>query len=169
MKRLFRRHAGSAGKFGGVDLTNDVGKFCPRSESLNVPLVPRPPADRDFGLRTGGHEFSTDARDRLVRVLVQWRFRVLNIRDCVIEEPRKGSHQAAFPLPLFAKKKHIMTGDQGDVDLGNDRILVAHNSRKERRALCQCSQKIVAYFLFDRLRDPATASQLFKIFRSASI
>jgi len=63
-------------------------------------------------------------------------------------------------LALFAEEQHVVAGDQRDVDLGNDRFLIAHNARKKFLAAREGGQKIVPQFLLDRFRGPAAVREI---------
>ena len=70
------------------------------------------------------------------------------------------AHQPALGLALLAEKEHVVAGEQGEVDLGNDGVLVADDAGKELLAGLQHSQEVIANLLFDRLRYPTARPQI---------
>ncbi len=65
------------------------------------------------------------------------------------------------------QEQHVMSRDLSDVDLRDDGARVAEHAGEEIVAGREGSQKVVAYLLLDRLRDPAAVAQLLKV-RGAS-
>jgi hypothetical protein len=83
----------------------------------------------------------------------------VEIRNLFIEEADEQTHQPALGLSLFAQEEQIMPGDQADVDLRNDRVVVADDPREELFAAAQHAQEVVVDFAFDRFRFPAALAQ----------
>ena len=69
------------------------------------------------------------------------------IGDCVVEEADERAHQAALGLALFAEKEHVVAGDQGEVDLGQDGIFVADDAGEEVFAGLQHAEEVGAELL----------------------
>ena len=55
----------------------------------------------------------------------------VEVGDLLVEEPDQQPHQAALGLSLLAQKQHVVLGDQADVDLGDDRVVVADDAGKQ--------------------------------------
>ena len=158
VQRRFRRHADSADELRRVNLTDDVGELRAGREPLDVALGSRPPRDRHFIRRTRRDQFAADARDRPIRIVVQRSFGMRDVRNLVVEKPSERAHQPAFALSLLAEKEHVVTGNERDVDLGYDGVLVADDAGKQFFAVRQHPQKVVAKFLLDGFGNPAAGS-----------
>jgi hypothetical protein len=89
----------------------------------------------------------------------------VEVRHFLVEKPHERPHQAAFALPLFAEKEHVVTGEQGEVRLGNDRAVVADDPRKQLLAAGQRREKVVVDFAFDGFRPPAALAKLAEVGR----
>ena len=158
VQSLFRRHADSTDELRRVNLADDVGELRAGRESLDVAFGSRPPRDRDFARRDACHEFAADARDRPIRIVVQRSFGMRDVWDLVVEKSNERPHQPAFALSLLAEKEHVVTGNERDVDLGYDGVLVADDAGKQFFAVRQHPQKVVAKFLLDGFGNPAAGS-----------
>ena len=71
------------------------------------------------------------------------------VGDFGVEEPHQPAHQATFRLPFFAQVQHVVTGQQGDVDLGNDRVVVADDARVKFISGNQLAEEIFLDLLLD--------------------
>ena len=84
----------------------------------------------------------------------------VQVGHLVVQEPRQQPHQPALGLPLLAQEQHVVLGDQGQVDLGDDRVLIADDAREQLVAPGQGRHEIVVNLLLDRLGTPAAGTQL---------
>jgi len=64
-------------------------------------------------------------------------------------------HQPALGLPLLAEKEHVVAGEQGDVDLGDHRVVVADDPGKEFLARLEHPQEVGLHLVSDRLALPS--------------
>ena len=67
----------------------------------------------------------------LVRILVDRRAGNVEIGNRLVEEADERAHQPALGLALFAEEEQVVAGDQGEVDLGDDGVVVADDAGKE--------------------------------------
>ena len=156
VQSLFRRHAHTSDELRRIDLADDVGKLRPGGEPFDISLGAWPPADRDFARRDRSDELTTDSCNRMIRIIVQRCVGMLDVWDLVVKESRERPHQAALPLSLLTEKEHVVSGDEGDIDFGNDRVFIADDAREKFLARGECSQEVVSNFLLNRFRNPAT-------------
>ena len=96
---------------------------------------------------------------------MQRGFGHVDIRNFRIEKPHQQPHQPALGLPLFAEKQHVVPGDQGDVDLGNDRAVVADDAGKQLVAVAEHAEKIVVNFAFDGFGNPTAGPKVAQVGR----
>ena len=73
---------------------------------------------------------------------------------------RHQPHQPALGLALFAEEQHVVLREDGDVELGNHRVVVADDARIELLAGLQLGEEVVVNFLLDGFRLPAAGAQL---------
>ncbi len=53
-------------------------------------------------------------------------------RNVLVQKADQASHEPTFRLSFFSEKQHVMPSKQSDIDLGDDRIVVADNAWKKR-------------------------------------
>ena len=160
VQRLLGRHAHAAGELGRVDLADDVGELGARREPLGIAVLALPPGDRDVVLGVVGDEPLAGRRDRLQRIFVDGDAGNVEIRHFVVEKPHERPHQAALALAFFAEEEHVVAGEQGEVDFGDDRAVVADDAGKQLVAAGQRGEEVVVDFAFDGFRLPAALAQL---------
>jgi len=160
VKGLLARHARAAGELGRIDLADDVGELRSGGQPLGVAFLSRPPGDRHLGGIALGHDLLADASDWFEGVVVEGNRRVVEVRHEFVEEPHELPHQPALGLPLLAEEEHVVPGDQGDVDLGNHRVVVADDSGKEFVAILQHAEEVAADLLLDTAALPAARPQV---------
>ena len=66
-----------------------------------------------------------------IGIVVQRRLGQVDVGNLVVEKPHQRAHQPALGLPLLAQKQHVVLGDQRQVDLGNDRVVVADDAGEQ--------------------------------------
>ena len=54
----------------------------------------------------------------------------VEIGERLVQEGDERAHEPALGLPLFAQEEKVVSGDQSEVDLWNDRVVVADDSGK---------------------------------------
>ena len=157
---LLGRHARAAGQPGRVDLADHVGKLGARRQPLRVALVPRPPRDGDVLLGGSLDQLPAGAGDRVKGVFVNRTPWQVEIGDLFVQEADQEPHQPAFGLPLLAQEEQIVPGDQAEVDLRDDGVVVSDDAGEEFLAPAEHPDEIVVDFAFDRPGDPAAGAQL---------
>ena len=162
VKRLLARHTRAPREFRRIDLADDVGELRSRGEPFGVPLAAGPPGDRHIGRIPRGHEPPAGRRDRMEGVVMQRDRGIVEVRQVLVEKPHELPHQPALGLPLLAEEEHVVPGDQGDVDLGNHRVVVADDSGKEFVAILQHAEKVAADLILDTAALPAARPQVRK-------
>ena len=88
---------------------------------------------------------------------------MVEIGNLVVEEANQRAHQPALGLALLAEEEHVVAGEEGDVDLGNDGVVVADDAGEQFFAGRQQAKEVVADLLLDRLGCPAAVAQLSEI------
>ena len=89
-----------------------------------------------------GDESLAGRGDRLIRDPRGRAAGDVEVRDLVVEEADERPHQPALGLALFAEEEHVVPGEQGDVDLGDDGVLVADDAGKQLFAALQLARKL---------------------------
>ena len=64
------------------------------------------------------------------------------IGNRLVEEADQRPHQPALGLALLAEKQHVVPGEQGEVDLGDDGVFVADDAGKQLLAGCSMRRKL---------------------------
>jgi hypothetical protein len=82
------------------------------------------------------------------------------MRDGIVEKADQRAHQPALGLPFFTEKEQVVPGEDGEVDFGKDRILIADDAGEEILAGLQHSQEIITNLLLDGFRYPSARPQL---------
>ena len=167
VQRLLGRHADAAGQLGRVDLADDVGELGARAPAVRRSAARA--ATRRSGTSSSGSSATSRlpaAGDRPIRILVDRQRRVVDVGNLVVEEADQRAHQPALGLALFAEEEQVVAGDQGEVDLGDDRVVVADDAGEQLVAALQHAQKVVANLLLDRFGNPAAVAQFFQVGRS---
>ena len=80
----------------------------------------------------------------LIRIFVDGAAGDVEIGNLVVEEADERAHQPALGLALFAEKEHVVPGEQGEVDFGDDGVLVADDAGEERPRRSGVAQEVVA-------------------------
>ena len=155
VKGLLARHARAAGELGRVDLADDVGELRARREPLGIAFLAGPPGDRDVAGIARRYELLSDASDRLEGIVVKRDRRVVEVGHVFVEEPHELPHEAALRLALLTEEQHVVPGEEGHVDLGDDGVVVAHDPRKELVARREHAEEVLAHFLLDGAALPA--------------
>jgi len=96
--------------------------------------------------------------DRLVGVLAE--LGAGDHRRPLVEQPDQRAQQAGLALAALAEQDHVVPGDQGALELGDDGVLEAVQPRPRVAALAQRVEEVVAHLLAQRLLDMAGGAQL---------
>ena len=161
-------HARPPRELGRVDLTDDISELCAGRQSLRVTLLARPPRDGDLVLGSGRDTFPAGLGDRVIWILMNRTSRNVEVWQILIEESNQRAHEATLGLPLFAKKEHVVFGDEAVVDLRDDRVVKPDNPGKQFVTCAQGGDEVVTQFVLDRLGLPSTCAEFFERRWSAS-
>jgi hypothetical protein len=88
--------------------------------------------------------------------------RVVDVGNFFVQKGHHQPHQPALGLPLFAEEQQVVLRQDGDIQLGDDRVVVADDAGIKFLAGLQLGQKIVVNLLFDAFGLPAAIAQLGK-------
>jgi len=102
------------------------------------------------------------------RIFVKRRIRNIQKRNVLVQKPNHPAHHPALALAFLTQEQHVVVGQQRNVDLRDDGVLISHDAGIKIFAGCQHANKIVLNFLFDRFGFPPAVDQFFEI-RGASL
>ncbi len=162
---LLGRHAHAAGQLRRIDLADHVGELRPRRQPLGIAKLPRPPGHRHLRRRTLRHQPLARLRDRVIGVFVHRAAGNVQIGNLLIEKPGQQPHQPALALTLGAEKEQVVAGDQAQVDLRDDRLVVADDAGEEFLAGGEHAHEVVVDLPLDRLGLPAALAKFFEVGR----
>ena len=91
------------------------------------------------------------------------KVRVIKVGNGFIQKTNKGPHHAAFGLPFFSQKNHVMPGKDGQGDLGENRVFIPDNSRKQVHPFGKHPGKVGPKLLFDGPRLITGGNEVAKI------
>ena len=157
---LLGGHARSSGELRRIDLTDDVGELRAGGKPLGVAFRAVPPADRHVVLRAAGNQRPPGRRDGFEGIVVEGNGGIIEVGDPLVKKPAEQPHHAALRLPLFTQKEHVMTGDEGDVDLGDDGVVIADDAGEEFPAVGEGPEKVLPHFLLHRPTPPTGGAQI---------
>ena len=148
----------SLGHLDRIDLADEVGDGdVGRGQLLAVAAVAGDPHDRGGVALVGGALAArlADGRQRIVVDLAagQGGQRLVEQADQHAGHPRLG-------LAPLAEEDQVLTAEDGVLDLGDDRVVVADDAGQECLAAPQARDEIVTQLLLDRLALPAAVSEL---------
>ena len=83
--------------------------------------------------------------------------------NLLVEEADERPHQPALGLPLLAEEEHVVPGEQREVDLGDDGVVVADDAGKQLLAAGQGGEEVVVDFVLDGFRLPAALAKLAEV------
>jgi hypothetical protein len=157
---VFDAHAYAGSQLRWVDFADDVGELGSGRKPLGVALFTRPPSNCDLVSRHAVHQLPAALRDRAERVVVNWNLRIINVRDLFVEKRRHQTHQPTLGLSLLAEEKHVVLGENRDVEFWDDRVVVADDAGVEIFAGLELGDEVVVDFLLNRFGAPTAGSQL---------
>src|SRR5882672_10855327 len=99
-----------------------------------------------------GQELAPELRDRRERVVVHFAPR--ENRNLFVEQRDELAQDAALRLPAQAQQDEVVARQYGVHELRNDGLLVAHDTREQRRAVLEQADQILAQLVFDGAVDP---------------
>ncbi len=141
-----------------VDLADEVGDRRVRGgQLLAVPVVPVHPVQRRV-VALLGHEVACVPGHRVVRVVVD--LRAGDHRHPLVQQVRQAADEARLGLPPLAEEDHVVAGQQGVLQLRQDRVLVAQHRREQRLPRPDPGHGVAPHLLLDRDRLPADLPQL---------
>ena len=132
-----------------VDLADEVGdRHVGRRELFLVAFVAADPGDRRC-VSLDGQAITRLTRDRVERVVVH--FRPGDDRNRVVEQMNKLTKHPGFGLAAKAEEEHVVTREDGVLNLRNDGFLVAEDIGKECLLSANLGDKVPPHFVLDRL------------------
>ena len=109
--------------------------------AAGIAFRPRPPGDGYLCQRVVGQKPLGRGGDGTI-VFVNRDTWYVQIGQPIVQEAPPVTASIDFGLPLFAKEQHVMTGQQGDGDLGDDGVIVADDTRKQRSSAASFLTKL---------------------------
>ncbi len=98
--------------------------------------------------------------DWVVRVFVDGRTWDVEIGKFRVEESHERAHEAALGLAFFAEEEHVVAGEDGVDDFGDDGGLVADDAGEEVFVLREGGGEVGLEFLLDGAGAPAGAAEV---------
>ena len=86
--------------------------------------------------------------------------RIVEEGDPLVEKPAEKPHHPALRLPLLTQKEHVMAGNEGDVDLGNDSVVIADDAGEELPAVGEGPEEVLPHFLLHCPTPPTGGTQI---------
>ena len=71
-------------------------------------------------------------------------------RDPFVEQPGEAADDAGLGLAALAEEDHVVTGEEGVLQLGQDGVLVANEAGDDRLTGRDAPGRVAADLLFDR-------------------
>ena len=137
-----------------VDLADQVGdRHVGGGELLVVAVLAADPGDRG-GIAHRGDFILGFFRERRERVVVD--LGALDDRHGVVEEVDQLAEHPRLGLAAEAEQEHVVAGEDGVLDLGDDGLFVSQDVGEERLALADLGDQVPPHLVLDRL-DPETA------------
>ncbi len=131
-----------------VDLADQVGDGdIRRGEFFMIAVGAADPGDRRLVAQLG-HLVARVARDRGIRMVVD--LGALDDRHGLVEQLDKLPQHAGLGLSAQAQKQHVVLGEKGVLDLGNDGVLVTEDIGEERLAPAQLGDEVAPHFRLHR-------------------
>ena len=131
----------------GIHVPDDVGNGDVRGRQLfDESQLARQPGDRRL-LAPFGNQLAAVLGDRLERIVVD--LAAGENGNLLIEQRDELPQDAALGLTAQAEKNEIVARQNGVDELRNDGFLVAHDAGKQRRAVLEQTDEVLAHFVFD--------------------
>ena len=163
MNRLFGAEAGAADDPRGVDLADQIGELGSGGESFGISIIPMPPGDRHvFGVSIGDRP-SAGPGDRRLRVFMDGRLRYVDVREPFIKKAREHSHEPALGLSLLTEEQQVVSRQNRQDDLRDDRVIETDDTRKEIFSPFQRRGEIRSEFLLHTPRAPTRGAKVGEI------
>ena len=128
-----------------IDVAEQIGdRDIRRRQFLVITLLTREPVDGGVVALLFDHAQARH-RDRCQRVVIQ--LRATDHGNGVIEELGDRTQKAGLRLAAQAEKDHVVTGEHGVDEAGDDRAVVAQNAGKKALAAAQSRDQVGANLL----------------------
>ncbi len=115
-------------------------------ELLPVPLIAVPPGHRQFVAKLAGQPAAPDADGR-VGVIVDLASG--DHRRPLVEQAGEGTDQPRLALPALAEQDHVMTGDQGPLQMRAHGLVEPENAGEWVFACAQPRDQVLPHLVFD--------------------
>ena len=130
-----------------VDVAEDVGdRDVRRRELFDEAQLARQPGDRR-AIAALGDQLAAVLGERLERVVVDLAAR--DDRNLFIEQRDELAQDAALRLPAQSQQNEIVARKDGVDELRQDRLFVAQDAGKQRRAVLQQADQVLPHLVFD--------------------
>lgn len=137
----------SFGVFDEVDFSYEVGNGdVGGGEFFVVAVVTFDPFDGGFVAVDGELVFGVFG-EGVERIVVDVGAR--DDGEVFVEEAGEHAEDAGLALPSQAEEEHVVLGEDGVFDLGEDGVVVAHDAGEEGFAATEFAEEVVAHFDFD--------------------
>jgi hypothetical protein len=141
-----------------IDVTDEVADAgVRRRQLLAVAVAAVQPADRRGVAVLGDLPVCPD-RDRVQRVLVE--LAAHQDRRPLVEQADEGADQPGLALPALAEQHEVVAGDEGPLDLRQDRVLEPDQAGEADLAAAEPGEQIAAQFGLDRPEGRAGGPEL---------
>ncbi len=129
----------------GVHLADEVGDGDVRSRQLlAVALVRREPGDLE-AIALLGKTVAAALADGPERVVVD--LAAGDDRHRVVQQVHQGADEPGLGLPSLAQEDDVLSGEEGVLQLGDHRLLIAHDAGEERPAPPDLLDEVAAHLL----------------------
>ena len=146
------------GHLDGVDLADQVGdRGVGRRQLLAEAVLAVDPVDPGV-LAVLGHQVPGVLRDRVVGVVVD--LRTGDDRHPLVEQVHERADQAGLGLAPLAQEDDVVAGQEGVLELGDDRVLIAQHAREQWLAGADLGDRVAPQLLFDRAGHPSGLAEL---------
>ena len=148
MERELIGQVPSLGDLYGVDLADQVGdRSVGRGELLAETLLTANPLDR-AAVTLRGDQFPGVVRDGVVGVVQD--LRASDYRQLFIKQLDEAAHEPGLALAALAEENDVVARDEGVLEGGQDRAVVAHQAPDDGLASRNAPSSIRSHLLFNR-------------------
>jgi hypothetical protein len=86
--------------------------------------------------------------------------RIVDVRNFFIKKRYHLPHEAALSLALFAQEQEVVLRQDGDIQLGDDGVVISDDAWKKLLTGLQLGEEIVVNLLLDSFGLPAAIAKL---------
>ena len=136
-----------------IDVPDHVGdRDVGRRQLLDIAFIPEPVGDRGF-VSHFSHEVPASSAYRPEGIIVD--LAALDAGNRFIQEVGQLPQDAALGLTAETQQDHVVSGEDCVDHVGNDRVLIPHDSGEDRLPILEFSDEIEPHLILDR--SPAAA------------